>query len=115
MAVPACFTAQHHGVPIAMTLECVNGNPLVNVYTFMAGVEASCPIGTGAMLQGTMQHMSGQCIMDSYGHHEHDNVEHHDDDHGDHHDDDHHDDHGDQHGGGEDMMDMVTHAVAVLV
>ena len=115
LSVPACFTAQHHGQPMGVTLECAHGNPLVNVYTFMPGVQAKCPIGTGAMLESSIQHMSGQCEMDSHGHHEHEDIDdhddHHDDDHGDHHDDD-HDDHDDPGGKG---VAKVKHMIDVLV
>ena len=109
LAVPACFMVQHGGETESVTVNCANGKAVVNVYTFMPGAQAKCPIGTGARLEDADVHVSGQCEVDSHGHHEHEDI----DDHGDHHDDDHDDDHDDH--AGKDIIDMVKHMIDVLV
>ena len=91
LAVPACFMVQHGAETESITVNCAHGMAVVNVYTFLSDRLASCPIGTGAMLESSGGHMSGQCEVDGHGHHEHNDINHHnevhhDDDHSGHHD-----------------------------
>ena len=95
LAVPACFTVQHGGETESVTVNCANGKAVVNMYTFMPGVQAKCPIGTGARLEDADVHVSGQCEVDSHGHHEHSLVDH---KHDDFHSNDHKDTNGHQKG-----------------
>ena len=87
LSVPACFMVQHGGETESVTVNCANGKAVVNVYTFMPGAQAKCPIGTGARLEDADVHVSGQCEVDSHGHHEHSLVDH---KHDDFHSNDHH-------------------------
>ena len=90
--VPACYTVTHGDEEEVVTVDCVGGNALVQVYDFPGGEEASCPLGAGAVLGDEDEHVSGQCEEDAHGHADHDDHDGHDD-HDDHEDHDDHDDH----------------------
>ena len=88
LALPACFTVQHGDETESITVNCTNGTAVVNVYEYLSGAQASCPIGSGAKLAESSDHVSGQCEVDDHGHHEHGDDDHKDDaDHQDDHDD----------------------------
>ena len=71
LALPACFTVQHGDETESITVNCTNGTAVVNVYEYLSGAQASCPIGSGAKLAESSDHVSGQCEVDDHGHQEH--------------------------------------------